>query len=118
MGMSDGKRIRKMRVHRIVALAFLPNPQSLPCVRHKDGNPENNDVSNLAWCSYKENEHDKKAHGTWGLRMGGAKMTPEDRSLALSLRRDGVAMGKIAKAIGVSRPTISRLVNRKTWCSL
>ena len=38
-------------VHRLVAKAFLPNPLNYHMINHKDGNPKNNDVSNLEWCS-------------------------------------------------------------------
>lgn len=37
------------RIHRLVALAFIPNPDNLPDVRHIDGNPSNNMVDNLEW---------------------------------------------------------------------
>lgn len=48
--------IRKDRyVHRLVALAFLPNPNNLGYVNHKDHNIHNNEVSNLEWCSSSEN---------------------------------------------------------------
>ena len=43
------------RVNRIIALTFIPNPKNLPCVGHKDNDRTNNHVSNLYWCSYKEN---------------------------------------------------------------
>ena len=37
--------------HRIIAKAFLSNPDNLPCVNHKDENKLNNNVSNLEWCT-------------------------------------------------------------------
>lgn len=47
---------RKNRnVHRLIAETFIPNPNNLPCVNHKDGNKQNNAVDNLEWCSHSEN---------------------------------------------------------------
>lgn len=42
-------------VHKLVATAFLPNPNGLPQVNHKDGNKTNNNLSNLEWCSASAN---------------------------------------------------------------
>ena len=47
----------QLLVHRLVAQAFIPNPDNLSCVNHKDENPGNNDFRNLEWCTYKYNSN-------------------------------------------------------------
>jgi hypothetical protein len=50
----DGKRSAK-RIHRLVAESFIDNPEGKKEVNHIDGNPKNNHVSNLEWCTHQEN---------------------------------------------------------------
>lgn len=57
-----GRNSRKL-VSRLVAEAFIPNPDNLPIVRHMDDNPSNNHASNLRWGTQKDNMQDCVRHG-------------------------------------------------------
>lgn len=71
----DNKRIT-IKLHRAVAIAFIPNPDNKPEVNHKDGNKENNNVYNLEWNTPKENTLHAYSHGLkentreWCREMG------------------------------------------------
>lgn len=66
------------RIHRLVAEAFVPNPNNLPEVNHKDENPHNNAANNLEWCTSSYN----KTYGTGRIRRscGMKKVWAERRS--------------------------------------
>lgn len=55
-----------MFAHKAVALAFLPNPDNLKEINHKDENPKNNSLLNIEWCSHKTNIN----FGTRSIRSG------------------------------------------------
>ena len=55
VGMYKKKKRYFRRVHRVVAEAFIPNPDHLPQINHKDGNVKNNTVDNLEWCTCQDN---------------------------------------------------------------
>lgn len=53
--LSRGGVRKRYSVHRLVALSYIPNPNGKPNVNHIDGNPKNNKVENLEWCTQSEN---------------------------------------------------------------
>lgn len=80
LGLTTTNRQQKSyTVHRLVAQAYLPNDLNLPCINHKDGNKANNHVSNLEWCSWKDN-----TRHAWNLGL----CTPYDRTLPYN--REGI----------------------------
>lgn len=66
---SNGKRIKR-RISRLVAQAFIPNPDGLPDVNHKDGNKLNNSVENLEWVTKSENMQHAIKNGLWHPSYG------------------------------------------------
>lgn len=53
---------KKCRVHRLLAEAWIPNPDNKPCIDHINGNRSDNRIENLRWCTYKENSNFAIAH--------------------------------------------------------
>ena len=96
---------RKMySVHRLVAMAFIDNPNGYPCVNHKDENKANNSVENLEWCTYKYNSN----YGTRNKRIsenGGRKIA--QYSLNGELIKTWNSAAEAARHYKVRRTTIS-----------
>lgn len=57
---------KTFKLHRLLAILFIPNPDNLPCVNHKDENKLNNSLDNLEWC-------DTTYNNTYGTRIERAK---------------------------------------------
>jgi hypothetical protein len=59
---------KSIRIHRLLALLFIPNPENYPCVDHADGCRTNNSLSNLRWCCISKNGMNAKKpdHNTTG----------------------------------------------------
>ncbi len=110
---SIGKKL--MFIHRLVAEKYIPNPENKPQVNHKDGNKLNNCVDNLEWVTNQENRNhavDNDLQAT-GERCSWSKLTEEN---VREIRANpGYENEYWARKFGVSRSTISDVVNYRTW---
>ena len=61
--LSKNNKLTTFKVHRLVASAFIDNPNNLPQVNHKDGDKQNNNVDNLEWCNNSQNQLHAYANG-------------------------------------------------------
>ena len=102
--------------HRLVAEAFLLNPLNKPQVNHKDGDKENNDISNLEWATNSENHAHKMEMGLnvspGGERHGMAILTEEE---ACCIYMDERPRKLIAEEYGVSLATVHSIKGKRNW---
>ena len=114
-GIGDVKRTKKCWfVHRLVAMAFIPNEYNKPCVDHINGDKLDNSVGNLRWCTYKENANNPVSYTRHSnaVRAGyrePSKIKFSEKELALEVWRD--IPGYIGR---YEASTIGRIRNKKT----
>ena len=108
--------LKCMYVHRLVAHAFIPNPNNLSDINHKDEDKTNNRVDNLEWCTHKYNIN----YGTAKERIRNS-MPNKKVVIQMSLQGEFIAeypsVTDAAKAINVSRKSIYRYCQGKRIAS-
>jgi calcineurin-like phosphoesterase family protein len=98
------------KVHRLVALAFLDNPDNLPQVNHKDGHKLNCAVDNLEWISNLNNQRH-----AWQNDFKTIKLTIAQVSEIKQMLADGVTNTEIARKYNVDQSLISNIKTGKIW---
>lgn len=117
---------KTIKVHRIIAQTFIPNPENKPCVNHLNSIRSDNRVPNLAWATYQENSKHSfttTAHNNRGQNNSNATLTDnqvlEIRSKYTYGRKSkhdpGESKPKIAKRYNVSVSVIKKVVLGQTW---
>lgn len=106
INLSKNNKCKTLKVHRLVAEAFIPNPDNKPQVNHIDEDKLNNKVSNLEWVTCQENGQHS------------AKLTSEQVRGMLFDFSYGLTDTAISKIYGVSRSSINLIRNGKTWANV
>lgn len=129
VGIQINNKQKHFAIHRLVATAFIPNPNNLPQINHKDGNKDNNNVENLEWCdnsynqihAYKNNLKDtKKLSENVHLRKLSIEQVKEIKELYkkvdISIRGNKMRFArKMQEQFGLKSPsTILWIVNGGT----
>ncbi len=105
----DGK-LKVMTNHRLVALAFLPNPKGIPQVNHIDRNRQNNRLENLEWVSEAQNSHHSVINGGYRIGQRGQRAKMSDAQVE-EIRRlvliEGRSQAWVARAFGIGHNIVS-----------
>lgn len=100
---TNGKR-KKELIHRLVALAFIPNPDKLPQVNHLDEDTSNNRVDNLEWC-------DAKYNSNYGTRTERSAAAHRKKVYCEELEREFESITDAANELGLRQCLISQVCN-------
>lgn len=111
---------KDFRVHRLVAKAFIPNPDELPEVNHIDGNKINNTVENLEWCTPSQNQLHAYRIGlqvhVHGSGHFAAKISEKDVLLIRKMYKvDKIHQWKIGEKFGINQQNVSLICSGKAW---
>lgn len=108
---SFGGKLTSHTIHRLVAHAFLANPNDLPQINHKDGDKTNNCVDNLEWCDNRHNQRHAVDNG-----MKKTTLTQRQVEAIRYLYKNGnVTQKELAEDFEVVQQQISRIVRKERW---
>jgi hypothetical protein len=118
VGLTRDRVMKHLKVHRLVAQAFIPNPDNKPEVNHINGFKTDNRASELEWCTTQGNTAhaiDSGLHDPIGASNGNAKLTEDDVQHIRWLAAEGVKQSALAREWAVTQTNIRYIVSGRTW---
>jgi hypothetical protein len=117
--LSVGKR-RKEKIHRLIAKAFIPNPENKSQVNHINGNKKDNSLEIFEWCTPSENVIHSYKTGLQKITRGSESVNVKlSEEQVLSIRNEyakgGIFMKDLAKKYKVATSTICAVIQRHNW---
>jgi hypothetical protein len=116
----DGKKYHKKNVHRLIATAFIPNPEKKPHINHINGIKSDNRIENLEWCTPGENARHSVITGLRNPAKGEKNKSSKLKEhqvieIKKQLNEGLLSMYRIAKNYGVHKVTIFDIKYGNTW---
>ena len=106
-------------LHRMIAKEWIPNPNNLPYINHRDGQKLNNAIENLEWCDHKGNmQHAYKTKlivMKKGEEAANAKLTEAEVLEIRKLYAEGRTQQSLADQFNIGRGTIGKITTRRIW---
>ena len=111
---------KQRSLHKLMATAFIPNPKKLPQINHINGNKKDNRLSNLEWCSAKQNTQHAERIGLRRHLDGGenntrAKLTNTQAREIKRLVSEGISQMEISRTFGVCQSVVSFIKLGKSY---
>jgi hypothetical protein len=114
--------VRYFKASRLVATAFIPNPENKPTVNHKNGIKHDDCLSNLEWATFQENSQHAYDTGLAKPRLGelqrSARLKEKQIPVIRELLRSGKHYSEVGIMFGVNKTTIADIQQGRTWAWL
>lgn len=111
---------KTIKIHKLVAEVFIPNPNHYPEINHKNGISTDNRIENLEWCNRQQNMRHAHKMGLMNMERGeeryNVKLTDEKvKEIKMLREKNKISTRKLAKMFDISRSTILDILRERRW---